>query len=286
MDKRYSRAGIISPILIAAVIMVAVIGGLLLWQVGQQKNRINETTQTNSYQTRRSNTKSAQTLWRFDGQKWQGKVATGFECNDSAPLTSTLSQDLKLATARLYPGQVRGNDYKAHGGLLFDNSTNAVTINLPVEATLFEASRYLEMGEEQILVDLQTDCGWMLRFDHLAKVGPELSSIIATLPSPQPDQSQTHNLQPLRLKAGTVMATEIGFKSLKRSTVDFGLYNLKQSNQVSQSSAWQTAHADQSQLGAYGVCWFDYLIPADQTLIKALPAGDSTMGAKSDYCQT
>ncbi|TSC65659.1 MAG: Uncharacterized protein CEO22_402 [Candidatus Berkelbacteria bacterium Gr01-1014_85] len=289
MEKTQVRSGIISPLIIIALVIVIVIGGLLTWQQVRQtiSSQTNYSTATNGYGIGKKSTvsKTTKALWRFDGQNWQGKVATGANCDDNAPLTSSLSQDLSLATARLYPGQTRGNDYKAHGGLIFDNQRNLVRINLPVDATLYEGSRYLEMGEEQILIDLQTDCGWLLRFDHLAKVGPELADSIAELPAPLADQSQTHPIDPVRLQAGTLIASEIGFKKLNRTTVDFGLYNLKQKNQVSQTANWQKEHSELQQLGAHGVCWFDYLIPADQALVNKLPAGDSAAGALSDYCE-
>ncbi len=285
MDKKYLRRGSISPIIIIGLIVVLLIGGYILGQTKKQKTVRTDTPQGETTQSQSQTQSRAKTsLYRFNGQNWQGQVAKNQPCYDNAPLSSSLSPDLAKATAKLYPGQERGGDYKAHGGLSFDNITNNVTITLPATATLYEGSRYLEMGEEQILIDLQTDCGWLMRFDHLAKVGPDLASSIAALPAPLPDQSQTHPISPLRLEAGTVIATEVGFKELKRTTVDFGLYDLKKPNAVSQTAAWQAAHPELKQLGAHGVCWFDYLVAADQAIVKALPAGDSNAGAQSDYC--
>src|SRR3990167_2451200 len=67
--------------------------------------------------------------------------------------------DLSKVTAILYPGQTRGGDYKAHGGLRFDNAkTNDVTVVAPMAATVYEGSRYIEMGEVQYMFDFSAAC--------------------------------------------------------------------------------------------------------------------------------
>src|SRR5262245_56124294 len=69
--------------------------------------------------------------WSFDGNKWN---------SDASPPTCptpllTAPAELTRVTSLLYPGQTRGDDYKPHGGLRFDGSSNAdITVKLAMDA--------------------------------------------------------------------------------------------------------------------------------------------------------
>ena len=55
------------------------------------------------------------------------------ECPE--PFVFQLPIDIDKATSVLYPGQVRGEDYKAHGGFRFDGSKNdEIVVKAPYDA--------------------------------------------------------------------------------------------------------------------------------------------------------
>src|SRR3989344_2788331 len=67
--------------------------------------------------------------------------------------------DTGLVTSVLYPGQLRGGEYKAHGGFRLDGlKTNDVVVRAPISAKLIRARRYIEIGELQYIFIFETDC--------------------------------------------------------------------------------------------------------------------------------
>jgi len=188
--------------------------------------------------------------------------------------------DSSLATAVLYPGQTRGSDYKAHGGLRFDNSqNNEVTVKAPMDAKLTIGSRYIEQGEVQILLEFSNDCGIKYRFDHLLTLTDKFQKAVdASLPTAKPDDSRTTAFKPeVNVTRGEIIATAIGFPKTNNAGFDFGVYDMRKDNGIIQSG---------NELASHGVCWLkDWLPTSDSTKLLALPGGDSKNGKTSDYCK-
>ena len=163
---------------------------------------------------------------------------------------------------------------------------NKITVKIPFDAKIYTGSRYIEQGEVQHFFTVIAPCGIMYRFDHLLTLSPAWQVIADTLPEPKVDDSLTTILDPSpSVKAGETVATAIGFAKTGNSSVDFGLYDLRQKNAVSKTAVWQKAHPDEKEFGQYGVFWLDYLTSADSATVKALPGGDSEAGKTSDYCE-
>ncbi len=186
----------------------------------------------------------------------------------------------------LYPGQYRGMNYKAHGGFAFDNSgAGAVQVVVPMDAQLTSASRYIEDGDVQYILDFVHPCGISARFDHLHTLSSELQAIMNTLPEPKVDDSRGTSINPpVSFKAGDVVATVIGHPKAHNSSMDFGVYDLRSPNDMSKNRTWANMHKTYSAQHWFGVCWFDMLPPADAARVKSLPSRDSKSGKRSDYC--
>ena len=198
-----------------------------------------------------------------------------------------LPADISQATSILYPGQTRGGDYKPHGGLRFDNQKdNSVTVSAPLDAELVYASRYIEMGELQYMLDFIAPCGYTYRFDHLLALDSKFQAVADKLPEAKESDSRTTSISPsVPVKAGETIATQIGMnKSRLNVFFDWGLYDMRTKNQSSKDTAWAAAHDFPNAL--HGVCWFDLLSAEDKAKVRALPASDSDSGKTSDFCKT
>lgn len=204
-------------------------------------------------------------------------------CNTKPVIT--LPVDISKVEAILYPGQIRGGNYKPHGGFRLNTPNNQVSVTLPLDAKLIDGSRYLEQGEVQYMFDFEADCKIHMRFDHLSKLSPELMAEADKLPQPKPDDSRTTNLNGTMFKLGTLLATEVGFKANHNVTFDFGMYDYNDKNKISSDSQWANDPQHQFENAQYGVCWFDYLSPYDKQKILSLPAGDQINGKTNDYCK-
>ncbi len=192
--------------------------------------------------------------------------------------------DINLATSILYPGQVRGGNYKAHGGFRFDRSNNNdITVKAPLDGMLVRGSRYIEGEEIQYMFDIINPCGIMVRFDHLLTLSPKFAEAAEQLRPATVDDSRTTDISPIQIKTGDVIAMAVGLKKTGNVGVDFGVYDLRQKNKAAQNPAWLREHGGEQ--AAYALCWLDLLPAADSTKAKSLPGGDSSNGKKSDYCR-
>ena len=197
--------------------------------------------------------------------------------SDQPPCPDPLLQtpvDLTKVTAILYPGQVRGGDFKPHGGFRFDNSTNnEIEVRAPMDADLSEASQYIEQGEIQYLLDFLSDCGIRYRFDHLLVLSPKIAKAVEGLPKPKTDDTHTNSVKgEVKVSRGEVIATAVGFKENNNVFVDFGVYDMRGKNKF------------QNPRDA-AVCWFDLLPASDSAKVKSLPPGDSKSGSQSTLCK-
>jgi hypothetical protein len=269
-------------------LIVVGVGGFAVYKMthgGQKQNESVATTRsdTGSGQTQSSTKQSNTTVsWNESGNGW---VANGTppSCPDLLNLKTPI--DLTKATAVLYPGQVRGGDYKAHGGFLFKNSKNDdITVTAPLDAAVYRGSRYNEAGEVQYLFDFIAPCGILYRLDHLRTLSPAFQQIANSFPEPS-ESSRTTNLStPVTVKAGDPVATSVGFVKTNNVSVDWGVYDLRAKNTASQDSSWASQHSNNS-LASYAVCWLNDLSSADSAIAKALPAGDMQSGKTSDFCK-
>lgn len=222
-------------------------------------------------------------VWEYDGQKWSPRGAAP-DCPD--PISTDAPTDVSKATSVLYPGQTRGGDYKPHGGLRFDGSANDdITVTAPLDAHLVAAARYIEMGEVQYLLEFQTPCGLAFRFDHLLTLSEAMQQAVNRLPAPKINDSRmTRFDSPIRVKAGEIIATAIGFTANKNVGFDFGLYDLRTPNVASKDEAFAAAHQSDRPYTFYGLCWLNNIKGEAASQLRKLPGGDNIAGKTSDYC--
>jgi hypothetical protein len=227
---------------------------------------------------------------------WKLIYGTAPKCRD--PYTIKPPTDVTKATALLYPGQTRqitagessfsgkGLNYKPHGGFRFDGIKNdAVSVVSPIDGYLYRGTRFLVGGEVQYSFDIIDSCGMMVRLGHLLTLTDRFQKIADTFPPAAEGDSRTEKVEKgIIVKAGEPMATAVGLTKNSNTGFDLGVYDLRQPNGISKTTAYQTAHADDKELAWHAVCWFDMLPKADATFLKNLPAGDPTSGKKSDYC--
>lgn len=235
-----------------------------------------------------SGSSSAEIQWSFNGSTWQymGQGANPPSCGSQ--IITQSPTNVSLATAILYPGQVRGGNYKPHGGFLFGNaSTNNVDVVAPFDAAIYRGARYIEQGEVQYMLDFIAPCGIMYRLDHLKTLTSKFQTVADTFPAAGEMTSQTTNVSPtFEVKAGEKIATAVGFsKNFKNVSFDFGVYDLRSKNAASQSSVYTSKQGVSAELGQFAVCWLDWLPGSDAATVKALPGGDQKSGKTSDYCK-
>ena len=257
------------------VIVVVIVIGAVGWMVfGKSKDK-----------SQNSSDNSGFVEWSFDGSTWspQGEAP---ECEQ--PLAIASPMDVSQATSVLYPGQVRGGDFKAHGGIGIDDAdNNELTVKAIRGAHLYQGSRYIEQGAVQYMFDFMDSCGIMYRYDHLATLSPEFQAFADQLPEPQVDDSRTtkFNEQPF-IKEGTVIATAVGYSQpTVNAFFDLGVHDLRQPNAASQTEIYKTdqGRIQDKQQSFFAVCWFDLLPEPDRTTVKSLPPRGSEN--TSDYCQ-
>lgn len=269
-----SGSSALVTVVVAVVAVVAALVGGLAWYAG--KNPASEQRGMVKPAARQA---GGNVRWEWLDDRWQ---AYGQPPACPSPLVLGTPVDLARVTSLLYPGQVRGGDYKAHGGFRFDTSSNAITVRVPLEATVVNASRYLEGGEVQYLFTFQHPCGIRYRFDHLSVLSPTLARIAERLPAAREGDSRgTEVRPPVPVTQGEILATAVGFRKGPNVFIDFGVYDLRQKNAASRNPAWARAH--RAEQGHYAVCWLDWLPAGDAARVKRLPASGSAR--QSDYCR-
>lgn len=281
-NQKLNQSGIGHLGLFLAVLVIAAIG-FAGWRVyTTNKNKGVENNQVSQSGNKEG---SAEIIkWEFNGNEWKPSEAPP-KCPN--PLLSVSPVEVSKATSVLYPGQIRGQ-YKPHGGFRFDNaSDNKVEVKMAMNATVIDGSRYIEKGEVQYMFDFINSCGIRLRYDHLAALSEPLQKIAKTFPEPKVDDSRTTKIENGQIfKAGEVIATAIGYPSPKLNvSVDFGVFDLRQSNEASKDSAYSSKHSQNKELDFYAICWLPELPAKDAAIVAGLPPGDPKSGKTSDYCK-
>ena len=216
--------------------------------------------------------------WGYKGDEWVPSL-TPPECSE--PIILGTPVDLSQVAYVIYPGQYRGDHYKAHGGFRFDGlAYDEISITAPLDARITQGVRYTEGGGEiQYMFDFFTDCGIRYRFDHLRILSDKLQAIAESLPAPIEGDTRTTVLnEPVEIKAGEILATGVGTPT--NVFVDWGVYDLRQKNDASNDAEWLALH-DGGQ-APYAVCWFNWISPEDEATVRSLPASGGQ--SESDYC--
>ena len=219
------------------------------------------------------------------------------------PFVFRMPIDISKVTSILYPGQIRGGNYKAHGGFRFDTSRpNEITVTAPYDAEVIDGARYPVNGEVQYTFDFAHPCGIRYRFGHLLTLSPKFQAIAEKFPLPKGLDSRTTEVSPpIKVKQGEIIATAVGLTKGGDSVfggfntfVDWGVYDYRQKNEASQNPNWASAHALEdsdwtkyynSDIYQYAVCWFDWISAEDKVKVLALPSSDGQSGKSSDYCK-
>jgi len=221
--------------------------------------------------------------WTFDNRDGTWK-ATGDPPACPDPLIVKPPVDINQVSSILYPGQVRGGDYKPHGGFRFIKNDNLVDVVIPMDAYLVQASRHLARGEIQYLMFFVNDCGVMYKLDHLRTLTDKYERVFDDFPPPPVEDSRTTEINPrVFVQQGELIATEIGFEKDKNVFLDFGLYDLRQKNETSQDPSWIASHPGLEEQGEYALCWLNNFKPQQAEILANLPIG-SVEGNASDYC--
>jgi len=210
------------------------------------------------------------------------------DCTDvgwQAPL-----RDFSLVEGRLEPGQIRGGNYKAHGG--FRMKASEVDVLSAINGAITSVAAYRENangspenGEVQYLVDIQHPCGVQVRYDHLKVLSAPLQQLFADNGVSVGADSRTTFIQPpVPIQAGDVIATAVGFTETGANySFDFGAYDLRTPQPSKRSTAELMAMGPSGVLGQYGLCWYDLFGPDTAATIRTIPIGSTEQG--SDYCE-
>lgn len=262
-----------SAIIVLALIVIFAVVGFAAFRVASKKSSNNNESKTNVSTDKTSSEQEAT-------KTSKERKTTSADCSIEPVLP--LPVELSRIKSILYPGQVRGGNFKPHGGFIL-NGSNEADITLPMDAKVIDGVRYIESGEVQYLFDFEAACGYRFRLDHLHILSAEMQALAETLPQPTTD-SRTTNIESKQFEAGTVVATRIGFLNTKNTSFDFGFYDMNKQNEASKASDWPTDFQYTTELATHGTCWFDYLSAENEAAVKALPAGDGSQGKNSLFC--
>lgn len=275
-----------APLLIVPIVILIALIGYFVFTRMDAVSPVQKT--ANTISNRVSNIMSGGSDWQFDMESASWKAfGNPPECEE--PLKFPAPVDVSLASGILYPGQIRGDDYKPHGGFRFDSrDTNDIELRTITDGYISKASKYEAFGEVQVLIFFVNDCGIMIMHDHLLTLSPKLEEILENVPVGKDGDSRTTLIEPKAyFKKGEVLATEIGFKNFegrKNIFVDFGLYDLRKTNGIQYDSAFREQNPNINEYGTHALCWFDNLFPEDEEVVRSLPAGGNE-GKISDYCK-
>lgn len=207
------------------------------------------------------------------------EVVNGIECPEILNFQTPV--DVNKVTSVLYPGQIRGNDFKPHGGFRFDKlQSNEIFVKIPIDSRLVQGSRYLHEGVVQYMFDFETDCNVSYRIDHIYTLSDKLQEIVNILPEAKEGDSRTTQLDNVEFSKGEIIATEIGLPN--NVFIDFGVYDYRKKNEASKTS--QLVQDYSGEFASYAVCWFDWLPKKDAEILRSLPGADGKNGKNSEYC--
>lgn len=234
--------------------------------------------------TDQTNKEASDVRWQTTAEGTWSALGTPPDCPNPFKIKSPT--DISKVTSILYPGQVRGGDYKPHGGFRFDGLKNSeISVTSPINGYVLRGGRFLAGGEVQYTFDIINPCGYMVRVGHLLTLSPTFQSYADKFPPAVEGDSRTVELQSYaRVKEGDVIATGVGLTTGNNTSFDFGVYDLRKQNEASKSTAYQQMYSNEKEQAFYALCWFDLLPTEDAAKVKSLPAADGAAGKTSDYC--
>jgi len=274
-----------------AVLILAVIGGAMYFLFFKKGGSSSGTgsgggngggSASGSGEDRGSNVNNTEISWQLNGDGSYQASGTAPAC--PSPLVLSAPTDLSKVVSVLYPGQIRGNDYKPHGGFRFPDGANDILVTAPMDATVIDGSRYLVGGEIQYSFDFENSCGIRYRIGHLRILSSTFATLAEQFPAPVEMDSRTTQINSgVKVKTGDTIATAVGLLGEGNAFFDFGVYDVRQANEASKDPTFQSTHQSDKSLTWYAICWFDWLSAADKATVKSLPA--TSPGSQSDYCK-
>jgi hypothetical protein len=267
-------------LMLAGLIVVGVLGFAAYRVFGNsQDSQSNQ--QTSKSSTNKNEASAEDISWMYDGNKWSPSEKPP-TCKEPVVFT-TIPVEQKRIEGILYPGQTRGGNYKPHGGFRLNTPTNNAEVKAIMDGEIVSGARYIEMGEVQYMFTIENDCGIAYRYDHLLKLSPKFKEVAETLPEPKVDDSRTTKFQnPVKVNAGDVVATAVGFKNNSNIGFDLGIYDYRQPNDAAKSGKLNGIDLPDLSQAGYALCWLDMFEGAN---FKSLPAADFQSGKTSDYCK-
>lgn len=202
--------------------------------------------------------------------------------------------DFSKAKFILYPGKVRGGNYKPHAAIRWSDIPEPyvrdIVVSAPFDGTVIGAWDGLEdSGIYQFGLNFVSDCGVMLRMMHLFEPGPKMKKILDFINADGRKQvGETYTIA--RLKKGDVIALNVGQPTGTASGTgawfDIGLLDLRQKNiNKPYGLAQQTTGFGSGSVyyAEYAVCWFEgnWFSEEDKAMVSKLSV---IQGTESDYC--
>ena len=283
-----------AAIVLIVIAVVGFVGYKVVHKEEPPKNNTNQAAGSTS------NSNEDGPVWDYNQQKMEWFVKSGKAPACKNPLKLDMSPvDMSKITAVGLPGAYRGFSYKAHGGFRAATSTNGnLEVKLPMDARLTGITRYYEAipgypDELQYLVDFENDCGIAIRFDHILTLTPDFHAVAEKSPAPKKnDTARDPNIGRVNIpyKAGTVIATGVGFPSAQNYGFDFGMYDYRSRNEISKNTLWADIHKNYSAQHFHGICWLPLLPGDDAAKAEAMAKDRNNYNSNkpfnliSDFC--
>ena len=215
--------------------------------------------------------------WDYKNGKW---IPTREPPACPEPLVLKVPVDLERVNGILYPGQVRGDDFKPHGGFATDGEGPDV-VSAPLQGYIKEVAYFTDEFGVHYMYDIQHECGIMVRMGHLGAVPEKFQEVFDAVPKRGYRDSVTMEVESVLVEAGEIIATN----SQTGKGFDFGLYDLRKENQAAKDPAFREKHADEAGQAYYALCWLDWFTEEESNNLKALPGVDGKSGKESAYCE-
>ena len=272
------------------LILILFVIGAIIWtgiNIGKKRYIQSEPQEINRPEGLTRQDSNSFIKWEWKGDAW-ATVGNAKPPDCPEPFEVYSPVDLSRVPSVMYPGQVRGGDYKPHGGFRIKAETGPYAdVKAPFDAYVVDGSRYIEGGAVQYLFTFVHPCGMAYRFDHLHTLAGELQALTAELPEAKVDDSRTTQFKkPLLIKQGTIVATSVGAHKDDNHGFDFGVYDLRTRNTASRDPGYAARHQAEASQAFHALCWLDMLTPAsDLALVRSLPGDDMYARKSSDYCK-
>ncbi len=157
-------------------------------------------------------------IWLYRDGTWK-PTKDPPPCPD--PLVFQSPIDLNFATSILYPGQMRGGDFKPHGGMRTDGARKPTEIKSPTEGYIWSVARFYDENGVHYMFDMQHPCGIRHRLGHLGSVPKKFEAIFNYTPENDFKDSRTIELkEPVFVEIGEIIATS----TQEGTGFDWGVY--------------------------------------------------------------